>query len=82
VLLTHAPSLGRMRRALALAALTATAVRELHDLGLVAAVIGTVEPGSGAHDDHGNALPWPARDEVARLLDEQGPTDRARRPMA
>jgi hydrogenase expression/formation protein HypE len=36
--------------------------------GHAAAVIGSVEAGVGVHDLHGDPLPWPERDEVARLL--------------
>ena len=37
-------------------------------LGASAAVIGMVEAGSGVRDTSGTPLPWPDRDEVARLL--------------
>ncbi len=36
--------------------------------GHSAAVIGTVESGVGVRDAEGRSLPWPERDEVARLL--------------
>lgn len=36
--------------------------------GHPAAVIGTVESGVGVHNAEGRPLPWPERDEVARLL--------------
>lgn len=35
--------------------------------GHPAAPIGRAEPGSGVMDTHGHAIPWPQRDEVARL---------------
>ena len=37
-----------------------------------AAAIGIVENGSGVHDIAGTAIPWPDRDEVARLLASRG----------
>jgi hydrogenase maturation factor len=45
-----------------------------------AAIIGQAEAGSGVDDDEGRAIPWPERDEVARLLssdvaDWPGPED-------
>lgn len=36
--------------------------------GHAVAVIGTAEPGSGVCDTRGRRLPWPDRDEIARLL--------------
>jgi hydrogenase maturation factor len=36
--------------------------------GHAAAVIGSVEPGAGVCDAEGAPLPWPERDEVARVL--------------
>jgi hydrogenase expression/formation protein HypE len=36
--------------------------------GHQAAAIGTVEPGNGLQDAEARAIPWPERDEVARLL--------------
>ncbi len=38
--------------------------------GYGAAAIGTVEVGRGVHDLAGSALPWPDRDEAARVLSE------------
>ena len=40
--------------------------------GHAAAVIGTVESGAGVHDAEGRPLPWPQRDEAARLLAGEG----------
>lgn len=48
-----------------------SAVARLRELGHVAAVIGSVERGQGVLDRAGRPLAWPARDEVARLLDER-----------
>jgi hydrogenase maturation factor len=42
----------------------AALVEEGHD----AAVIGRVEAGTGVEDEDANPIPWPDRDEVARLL--------------
>jgi hypothetical protein len=36
--------------------------------GIGSAVIGTTELGAGVIDTDGDAIPWPERDEVARLL--------------
>jgi hydrogenase expression/formation protein HypE len=47
----------------------AESVEWLTAQGLDAVVIGSVEEGSGVCDLGGRALPWPERDEVARLLD-------------
>lgn len=44
------------------------AVGELRRLGHVVAVIGDVEEGAGVVDRTGEPIPWPDRDEVARLL--------------
>ncbi len=44
------------------------AVGVLRAAGHDAAVIATVDDGAGVRDEDGNALPWPERDEVARLL--------------
>ncbi len=44
------------------------AVERLGTASRPAAVIGVVEPGSGVRDKDGATVPWPARDEVARLL--------------
>jgi hydrogenase maturation factor len=46
----------------------AAAVDELARRGHPAAVIGTIEVGSGVRDLGGRPIAWPARDEVARLL--------------
>ena len=46
----------------------ATALPAFADQGHRAAVIGTTEPGAGVIDTDGHAIPWPERDEVARLL--------------
>jgi hydrogenase maturation factor len=46
----------------------ATVEAALAALGGRGAVIGVVEPGSGVHDTAGTPLPWPDRDEVARVL--------------
>jgi hydrogenase maturation factor len=40
--------------------------------GHEAATIGTVDTGAGVEDLHGRAIPWPDRDEVARLLERGG----------
>jgi hydrogenase expression/formation protein HypE len=45
------------------------AVRHLNARGHAAAVIGRAEPGEGVRDTAGTPIPWPDRDEVARLLD-------------
>ena len=44
------------------------ALAELAGHQHTAAAVGVVEPGSGVHDIVGAAIPWPDRDEVARLL--------------
>jgi len=44
------------------------AVESLGEQGHPASVIGVVEPGAGVNDLGGRAIPWPERDEVARLL--------------
>ena len=46
----------------------ATVDAAVRALGASAAVIGMVEAGSGVRDTSGTPLPWPDRDEVARLL--------------
>jgi hydrogenase maturation factor len=46
----------------------ATALPAFADQGHRAAVIGATEPGAGVIDTDGHAIPWPERDEVARLL--------------
>ena len=43
------------------------AVAELNRLGHRAAIIGVIAAGRGVHDDAGVAVPYPLRDEVARL---------------
>ena len=48
------------------AAQTALAAFARH--GHRAAIIGTSEPGAGVIDTAGHAIPWPERDEVARIL--------------
>lgn len=48
-----------------------TAVRELRRLGHVAAIIGEVKEGQGVTELSGTQLPWPDRDEVARLLERE-----------
>lgn len=44
------------------------AIEELSAQGHVVAVLGDVEEGSGVRDSQGEPIPWPSRDEVARLL--------------
>ena len=44
------------------------AVTELVRSGYDAAAIGEARPGDGVRDEHDEPIPWPARDEVARLL--------------
>lgn len=44
------------------------ALSGLAERGLAVAVIGRAEGGEGVADGQGEPLPWPARDEVARLL--------------
>ncbi|MFW6034251.1 MAG: AIR synthase related protein [bacterium] len=46
----------------------AEAVDRLATAGPPAAAIGVVERGEGVRDEAGTDVPWPARDEVARLL--------------
>lgn len=55
---------------LAEAALAAMAERGHHG-----AVIGRVEAGEGIQDEAGESIPWPDRDEVARLLSARGDGD-------
>jgi hydrogenase expression/formation protein HypE len=50
----------------------ATALPAFADQGHRVAIIGTTEPGSGVIDTDGDAIPWPERDEVARLLAAKG----------
>lgn len=45
------------------------ATAALGRMGLATAVLGALESGSGVRDRAGVAIPFPARDEVARLLD-------------
>jgi hydrogenase expression/formation protein HypE len=52
------------------------AVTSLVGEGHEAAVIGRVEEGAGLRDQDGKAIPWPDRDEVARLLAEPGEDER------
>lgn len=49
----------------------AAAVERLTALGHDAVVIGRAEPGEGVRDGDGHPLPWPDRDEVARLLSRE-----------
>lgn len=51
------------------------AVEDLRRHGYRAAPIGAVEEGSGVRDRAGESLPWPQRDEVARIL-AHGPPGR------
>ncbi len=44
------------------------AIRRLRDAGYPVAAIAVAQPGSGVWDEAGHAIPWPERDEVARLL--------------
>lgn len=44
------------------------AVEGLGARGHRAVIIGRAEPGEGVHDTAGSPIPWPERDEVARLL--------------
>lgn len=46
----------------------ATARAALARHGYDAAAIGIAEPGSGVADAGGQPIPWPARDEVDRIL--------------
>jgi hydrogenase expression/formation protein HypE len=46
----------------------AAAVDELARRGHAVAAVGTVEVGHGVRDLEGRPVPWPDRDEVARLL--------------
>jgi hydrogenase maturation factor len=47
------------------------AVAELTKRGHAAAVVGSVNEGSGVYDRAGKAMSWPERDEVARILESQ-----------
>ena len=47
------------------------AVATLLERGHPAALIGTVEPGTGVCDVEGVPFPWPERDEVARILSQR-----------
>jgi hydrogenase expression/formation protein HypE len=49
------------------------ALRGLERAGHQAAVIGRVVENGGVTDRHGTPIPWPDRDEVARLLSEEEP---------
>jgi hydrogenase expression/formation protein HypE len=44
------------------------AVEVLTERGHVATVLGEVDAGTGVRDTAGHQIPWPERDEVARLL--------------
>lgn len=46
----------------------ADALASLSDQGRPVASIGVVEPGAGVRDTTGAVIPWPERDEVARIL--------------
>lgn len=46
----------------------ADAVSRLNARGHGAVIIGSAEPGEGVRDTAGGLIPWPDRDEVARLL--------------
>lgn len=46
----------------------ADALTDLRARGLPAAVIASAGPGTGVRDREGTPIPWPGRDEVARLL--------------
>jgi hydrogenase maturation factor len=46
----------------------AAAVVALGQRGHTASIIGVIEPGAGVLDNAGGAIPWPERDEVARIL--------------
>ena len=48
------------------------AVRALSERGHTAVVLGVAERGAGVHDTTGRTIPWPERDEVARILSEAG----------
>ena len=48
-----------------------TALAAFARQGHQAAVIGTSEPGAGVIDTAGHAIPWPERDEVARILNHE-----------
>lgn len=50
------------------------AVDELAARGFEVAVIGSVGEGAGVYDQAGEAIPWPERDEVARILQSQDTT--------
>lgn len=50
------------------------AVGELAQRGHVAAVVGSVGEGAGVCDQAGEAIPWPERDEVARVLESRDTT--------
>jgi hydrogenase expression/formation protein HypE len=49
------------------------AVRQLTARGHEAVIIGLAEPGEGVRDTAGRLIPWPERDEVARLLGANRP---------
>jgi hydrogenase maturation factor len=45
------------------------AIGRLREAGHLVAAIAHAEPGTGVRDEEGADIPWPERDEVARLLD-------------
>ncbi|MBO0707085.1 MAG: hypothetical protein J2P43_03530 [Candidatus Dormibacteraeota bacterium] len=45
------------------------AMQRLREAGYSCSPIAVAEPGTGVVDQHGDSIPWPERDEVARLLD-------------
>ena len=45
------------------------AISRLNESGHACSRIAVAEPGEGVYDERGVAIPWPERDEVARLLD-------------
>lgn len=48
------------------------AVRALSERGHTAVVLGVTERGTGVYDTAGRPIPWPERDEVARILSAVG----------
>jgi hydrogenase expression/formation protein HypE len=50
------------------------AVGELTQRGHIAAVVGSVRKGAGVSDQAGEVIPWPERDEVARILEGRDTT--------
>ena len=51
----------------------AGAIDALADRGHAVSIIGTVETGSGVRDRSGRSIPFPERDEVARVLSSSRP---------